>query len=260
MAFSITQFQNNTTNLLSALDNNFVTGSAQAPIPCSVAGTNTLTLTQSAAGLVPSSPVTAYTNGMRFTGIAAATNTASVTAVVGSLAALNVYKDSLSGPVVLTGQEIVASCAFSLVYDSTLNSGSGGFHLISTTAQASSRINPSSIQVNGNSILTNLVSGTFALTFTATPGWSSQDQLFSFTAAIAAAQSSQLPAVGDFVQVTPPSIAAAGVSYAAMVTAGGSLSSTASASTLAIRLINSASASLASNSGVYRYAAMRSSP
>ena len=46
MAYSLTQFENNLTNPLQALDNNFTTFGALVPIPCSVAGTNTLTLTQ----------------------------------------------------------------------------------------------------------------------------------------------------------------------------------------------------------------------
>ena len=53
MAYSITQFENNLVNSLVALDNNFTTFGALVPIPCSISGTNTLTLTQNAVGLVP---------------------------------------------------------------------------------------------------------------------------------------------------------------------------------------------------------------
>ena len=250
MAFSITQFENNTTNSLVALDNNFTTFGALVPIPCSVSGTNVLTLTQNAAGLVPTPVISGYTNGMLFTGIAAATSTSVVTAQVGALAALNVYKDTLNGPAALVAEEIIAGTAFSLRYDSALNSGAGGFHLTSTTANTFSPINPVSLQINGEGgILTGLLSGSATLTFTATPGWSSQDQSFTL------AGPAVIPAVGDFVHITPPSLAAAGVGYQGMVTAGN-----ASLATVNVRLINSASASLASNSGVYRYQTMRMTP
>lgn len=245
MAFSLTQFQNNLINQLPALDNNITTLSAAAPIPCVVAGTNALTLTQNAAGLVPSSALTSYTQNQLFTGVAAATNTGAVTATVGSIGVLNVYKDTISGPVLLSGGELILGNAFSLMYDATLNTGAGGFHIITTTAGT----------VGGGSSITNRVSGGATLTFTATPGWSSQDQMFTLTGL-----PPTLPAVGDFVQVNPPSLAAAGVGFAGYVSAVGSLSSVASVASVAVRLINSASASLASNSGVYRYLVTRTTP
>lgn len=265
MAYSITQFENNLQNSLVALDNNFTTFGALVPVPCSISGTNSLTLTQNAAGLVPTPTVAAYTTDMLFTGVASATNTGAVTATVGSVGFLNVYKDTAAGPVLLTGGEIVANNAISLRYDAALGSGAGGFHLTSSTAFNSSAINPSSVQVNGNSTLTNLLSGNSpTLTFTATPGWSSQDQTFSVTAALASA----LPATGDFVLVNPSSLGATGVDFRGFVSSAGVFSvslgsasfSNVSVTTLAIRLINSASASLASNSGIYRYAAIRTVP
>lgn len=256
MAFSITQFENNLQNSLVALDNNFTTFGALVPIPCTVSGTNTLTLTQNSTGLVPTPTISAYTTGMLFTTVASATNTSATQATVGSVGFLNIYKDTLSGPALLSGGEIVANNAISLLYDGALGGGAGGFHLIATTANVSSPISPSTIRVNGNSTITNLLSGTVAITFTATPGWSSQDQAFSVTASLAAS----LPATGDFVQVCPPSIAAAGVGYSGFVSAVGSLSSVASAATVLIRLINSASASLGSNSGTYRWSALRTVP
>lgn len=255
MSYSITQFENNSQNQLSGLDNNFTTFGALVPIPCLVAGTNTLTLTQSAAGMVPTPALTAYTTNVMFTGIAAATNTGPVTATVGSLGALPVYKDTAAGPVALTGNEIIALCAFSLRYDAALNGGGGGFHLNSTTSQVTSPITPSFVQVNGGSTVTMELSGTVSLSFTATPGWSSQDQLFSVTGA-----PPTIPAVGDFMQVVQPSLGAAGVAYSALVTAVGSLTTNTTAATVAIRLQNAASASIAANSGIYRWMATRSVP
>jgi hypothetical protein len=256
MSYSITQFQNSTQDQLSALDNNFTTFGALVPIPCSVAGTNTLTLTQSPVNMVPTPTLAAYTTNVIFNGVAVATNgPGGVTAAVGGLPSLPVYKDTVAGPVALTGNEIVLNCAFSLRYDAALNSGNGGFHLASNTSDAGAPSIPSSVQINGGSTLTMALSGSISLTFTATPGWSSQDQLFSVTGALPT-----IPAVGDFMQVVQPSLGAAGVGYSGLVTAVGSLSSTTTAATIAIRLQNAASASLASNSGIYRWLATRSVP
>jgi len=266
MAFSITQFANSPgPDQLSALDNNFTTLSAAGTISCAIAGTNTLTLTQNAPGLVPSASLTAYNAGMLFYGVATGTNTGAVTATVGSIGALNVYKDGPAGPVLLTGQEIVTNNAVSFRYDPALNSGAGGFHLTSSTQNTGVAISPTSVQVNGNSTLSNLLSGNSpTLTFTATPGWSSQDQTFSVTAALAA----NLPVAGDFMMVNPPSLGNTGIDFRGFVLGSGAFSvslgsasyASLSVTTLNIRLTNSASASLASNSGVYRYAALRTIP
>ncbi len=252
MAYSLTIFQNSAgPDQLSALDNNIATLSAATNIPCLIAGTNTLTLTQNSAGLVPSSAITAYATNMVFAGVAPSTNTGPVTATLGSVGVLNVYKDTLAGPALLSGNEIIANNAISLRYDAALNSGAGGFHLVSSTSSTGG------IVVVGNATLTNLFSGNSpTLTFTATPGWSSQDQTFSITAALASA----LPAIGDFVQVNPPSLGASGIDYRGFVLGTGSLSSVLSVATINIRLTNAASASLASNSGVYRYLATRTVP
>jgi hypothetical protein len=256
MVYSITQFENNTTNQLSALDNNFVTFGALVPIPCIVAGSNALTLTPNGAGIVPTPAISAYTTNMYFTGIASASNSGAVTAAVGTLPSLIVYKDTLLGTIQLAGNEIINGCAFGLCYDAALNSGAGGFHLISSTAITNSPINPSSIQVSGGGVITNFFSGNSpTLTFTATPGWSSQDAAFTITGL-----PPLMPLPGDFVEVNPPSLPNAGVAYWGMVTAVGSLSSVASVSTVNIRLVNSASASLASNSGIYRWNATRTVP
>ena len=255
MAYSITQLENNLTNSLVALDNNFTTFGALVPIPCGISGTNVLTLTQNTAGLVPTPTITAYTTGMLFTGIASATNTGPAAATVGVVGTLNIYKDTLAGPQLLAGNEIVIGCAISLLYDAALNLGAGGFHLLSSTAITNTSIKLVSVQIN-NATLTNLLSGNSpTLTFTATPGWSSQDQLFTLSG-----QGTGIPAVGDFIQVNPPSLAAIGVSYMAMVTAVGSVSSVSSVASVNVRLINAASASLASNSGIYRYLATRAVP
>jgi hypothetical protein len=125
-------FSNNTTPTGPQLDADLAALGNISLLPATVSGTNALTLT-----LLTNVPtVSAYANYMTFTGIAAATNTGATTAQVGSLSALNVYKDTAGGPVVLAGGEIRQNCTFALRYDSALNSGAGGFHLIAQTALA----------------------------------------------------------------------------------------------------------------------------
>ena len=94
-------------------------------IPCSVAGTNALALSPE-----PLTPTTvAYADFQGFSCVAVGTNTGAVTAAVGGLATLNVYKDTSGGPVVLVGGEIVTGNLIILYYDPSLDSGAGGFHL-----------------------------------------------------------------------------------------------------------------------------------
>lgn len=120
-------FSNNTTPTGPQLDADLQQLGEQSIRPCTAAGTNSVTLALNANV----SAITSYSNYQRFSAIAAATNTGAVQARIGSLPLLNVYRDTPAGPVALAGGEIVINCAFVLVYDSTLNTGAGGFHLIS---------------------------------------------------------------------------------------------------------------------------------
>ncbi len=94
-------------------------------IPCTVSGTNTLSLVP----ISPGTPPLALQPQLRVSGVAANSNSGSTTANVDATGALNVYKDGASGPVVLTGGEIIANNYFVLAYDAALNSGAGGWHL-----------------------------------------------------------------------------------------------------------------------------------
>ncbi len=116
-----TVFANLTTATGAQLDGNFAALGAISIIPCGVTGTNALSLLPLAN--VPA--VTAYANYMTFSGVAAADNTGPVTAGVGSLGSLGVYKDTAAGPVALAGAEIQAGNLITLTYDAGLN----GFHL-----------------------------------------------------------------------------------------------------------------------------------
>lgn len=181
MTYTITQFANDTTPALSDLDQNFNAAFVLTPIPCSVAGTNALTLTQNAAGQAASGVIAAYANGLAICGIAAQTNSGAATAALGALPALNIYKDSISGPIVLAGNEIVAACSFTLKYDSALNSNAGGWHLIANITTSGNTITPALVRpsvgvVFGGATLTGIGRTTSSVTFTAILPNATQDQ------------------------------------------------------------------------------------
>ncbi len=117
------------------LDQDFNAVGLLGTIPCAVAGTNTLTMTPS----VPAPPIVLQPQ-LRFSGIAAASNTSAVNAVIAGLPSLNVYKDGPSGPAVLTGNEIILHNYFTLSYDPALNSNAGGYHLGTPTVNAAGTV------------------------------------------------------------------------------------------------------------------------
>lgn len=124
-------FANLTNPTLPELDQNFAALGALTPIPCAVSGTNALTL----APLSTAPTVNAYSGNQSFLGVISATNTNAVSAQVGALAALQVYKDTALGPQALSGGELVPNNLLTLTYDGALNGGAGGFHL-ATSASA----------------------------------------------------------------------------------------------------------------------------
>lgn len=118
-------FANQTQPNLEWLDADFNAVGALTTLPCIIAGTNAITLAQT----INTPAISAYGNYLRFSGIIAVDNTGATTAQVGSLGALPVYKDTVAGPVALTGGELQAGNYAVFTYDSALNSGGGGFHV-----------------------------------------------------------------------------------------------------------------------------------
>jgi hypothetical protein len=110
------------------LDANFAALGACTTIPCSVSGTNVLVLTP----LTNTPAVPAYADYMQFSFTAVGTNTTGVMAQVGSLPALDVARDTPAGRMALIGNEIVAGDFCILAFDTAVDSGAGGFHLLST--------------------------------------------------------------------------------------------------------------------------------
>ncbi len=187
MTYTISHFGNDTTPALSDLDQNFDAAFLLTPVPCSVAGTNALVFTQNAAGQAASGTIAAYANGLQICGVAAQTNTTAVTAQLGALPVLNVYKDAQGSGVLLAGNEIQQNAALTLRYDSTLNSGAGGWRLIASTCIYGSAIVPSlvraSIGVQYGSqtapTVTGIITAQATLAYSALVPNATQDQTFT---------------------------------------------------------------------------------
>ena len=160
-----TTFAALTAPTLPELDGNFSILTLLANIPVTISGTNTLVLTSTGGATA----IAAYQQNMVIVGVAVATNNGAVTAQLGGLAALNVYNDTLSGPALLVGGEIVNNCRVTLIYDSALNSGAGGFHLgTGGSAQlVGATINPVALQVNSSPAILGLPSAQYTINFTA---------------------------------------------------------------------------------------------
>lgn len=142
-----TLFANLTNPTGPELDADLAVLGALTIIPCSVSGTNTLALMPLTSPATPSVPV--YQNYICFSGIVANANTAAATVAVGSLAALGVYRDTPAGPVALSGGEQQPNNLCLWLYDSALNGGNGGFHLV-TSSLASPYIKTSLQSVAAN--------------------------------------------------------------------------------------------------------------
>lgn len=193
MTYTIAQFANNPTPALPDLDQNFNAVFLLTPVPCSVAGTNSLTLTQNAVGQAASGVITAYANGLQVCGVFAQTNNGPVQAALGALALVNVYKDTILGPVALSGLECVQNCAFTMRYDSTLNANAGGWHLITDAASSGNTITPTLVRASvglqlgatTSPILTGLLEATATLAYTAIVPNAAQDQTFTVAGLLA---------------------------------------------------------------------------
>lgn len=110
----------------STLDQNFAALGAISTIPCTAAGTNNIVLTPLAGA--PS--VAAYNQMQGYRFVATATSTAAANLQFQALASLPAYQPSVGGPVATNAGDLVLGQLYDAIYDTALNSGAGGFHII----------------------------------------------------------------------------------------------------------------------------------
>ena len=124
MALPVT-FGNLTSAQLSQLDQNFAAVAALGIIPCIATGSNSIALT----GAVNTPDISAYGNYLQFSFVAASDATGAVTVQFGALAALNLY---LPDGVTQAGQgSIKGNVWYQIAYNGALNTGMGGFIIVS---------------------------------------------------------------------------------------------------------------------------------
>lgn len=146
-----TIFNNLTTNpsSLSLFDANFNAVAAMGTTQCTATGTNTIALAQNAN----QPTLAAYVNYLAFSFVALNTSTGSVTANVNSIGALPVY---LQDSVTQAGSgNIVTGVYYEIIYNSALNSGSGGFQIISGNTAASPTLTSLTNSLTNDVLLNN---------------------------------------------------------------------------------------------------------
>ena len=145
----------------SQLDNMYIDVWNAATLSCTVTGTNALTLTPRTNVNLP----TSYVPNQRVSFTAGTTSTGLMTAQIGALAALNIYQP---GGTQAGAGNIVINTYYELAYDANLNTGSGGWWMVSATASTPTVAQP----LQGgfkDLIITNTTAATAAsqVTFTA---------------------------------------------------------------------------------------------
>lgn len=181
------------------LDADLAALGALTPIPCTIAGTNLLSLTSVTLN-VPTVP--SYANNQTFVGISSSANTGATQAQVNALPLVSVYKDTPAGPVQLVGGEIQPNNLIALTYDKTLNSGAGGFHLASGILLPTTTPN----QTKRRELTT-----TAALTFSAINPGAINEQTIALTGC----------SIGDIIGLGFPSSIASGVVFQGYVSIAG---------------------------------------
>lgn len=121
-------FASLTNPTLPNLDADFAALTPASILPCVAAGTNLITLTPQAATL----SVSAYTDKELYSFNANATSTGVVTLQVGALAALKVFTSG--GTTQATTGDIVSGAYYVVAYQAALDTGAGGFVVVSATS------------------------------------------------------------------------------------------------------------------------------
>lgn len=252
MPLSWTLFSNDVSPTGPNLDADLSLAMSAAFLPCTVSGTNSLTLGAMITGFV----VAAYQNYMGFCGVAVNANSGPVQATYQGLGLLNCYKDTASGPAAFTGGEIQPGNLIFFNYDSALNSGAGGFHLDIGPAGLIGLYLPITggvltgdlglpglnVPAASGSTVSSILSGSASIAFVSLVPGGHSDQLLTISGV----------SIGDVIALGYPTSIVPGTSFDGFVSA---------ASIVTIRAFNFTPAStLTPLGGVYRATAIRSVP
>lgn len=161
------QFATLTSPLLQNLDNDFVAVAPGVVVPCTATGINSYTLTPFANTMVVSS----YSDQEQYSFEAPATAATAVTVGIGSLPAINLYQ--ADGQTQAGAGDIAQNLFYQIAYQSYLNTGAGGFVIVSQINPADALDIISAVQ---GSVLYRSSTAWAALGPPATPGLSLQTQ------------------------------------------------------------------------------------
>ncbi len=153
-------FAGQTAPTMSELDGTFNAVAALGIVPCTASGTNIITLTPNAN----TPTISAYANYLQFSFVVVNTTTGAVTLKVGSLAALNVYLPD--GTTQAANGTLQINFLYVVAFNSALNSGGGGFVIVSAQVSQTQSIIASSSTVAIGAAATDYItiSGTQAIT------------------------------------------------------------------------------------------------
>ena len=126
----INQFASLTNPTLPNLDADFIGVANTLVVPCTASGTNAVTLTPVASTVT----VSGYTDKDQYTFDAPATSTGVMTMQVGVLGLLKLFK--AGGTTQATAGDVVLVQFYQVAYQATLDTGAGGFVIVSAIALA----------------------------------------------------------------------------------------------------------------------------
>src|SRR5215472_10433749 len=119
----------------SLLDTMFNIGGNQGNIACTAAGTNAITLTPNANYFLP----TSYLNFQMVTFTGAATSTGPVTIQIGALGLVKLFT---AAGAQASGNDVLVGGLYTAVFNAALDTGAGGFQIISTLFSPASFAKP----------------------------------------------------------------------------------------------------------------------
>lgn len=126
----------------STLDTNFNQVGAMGITQCTATGTNTIALTQAAN----QPTIAAYANYLEFGFVAANTTSGAVTVNVNGIGALPLYRSDL---VQASTGDITQNVFYVIAYNSALNSGSGGFQILTSSTAGTRQWQLTAITASG---------------------------------------------------------------------------------------------------------------
>lgn len=191
-------------------DTDWAQSFALGNIFCTASGVNAIALVPAATSPIPS----AYQSGMKFTFLAAASNTGPVTIAVGSLGTFAAYDQA--GLAISAGNAIVGGAYYEAIYDQTLNSNVGGFRLDSMALGGAAAEVVFWFNGQGSNLANGLLYDLPVSFGCLIQGWTIVQDVGSITFDIRKAPFASIPPTSSIVAAAPPTSTAPGATSTAL--------------------------------------------